>query len=206
MPLATHSESHFLYPYKQNSIVLYPLSLAFLVVETLILLTIASCFTLTDYMAAQFCFHVELAQYCIVDVPGLNLDICFQNDHLSIGAKEVREKITAWERMDLHLAADEISSCYQTHDYKPRVNSYPQAPLTLFSPLLRRLCVISSACALRPIAQTFTHAFFICMSQALTLRTVTGQRVAPVKSCEKCCGAAFKVSNTSRYGGANLRN
>ncbi len=133
-------------------------------------------------MAAQFCFHAELAQYCIVDVPGLNLDICFQYDHLSIGAREVRERIIAWEQMDLQLAADEISSCYQTHDYKPRVNSYPQAPLTLFSPLLRRLCVISSARALWPVAQTFFHAFFLCMSQALTLRTVTGQRVAPVKS------------------------
>ena len=95
-------------------------------------------------MASQFCYHSELAQFCIVDVPGLNLDICFQdehNDQLATGVNEIREKITAWERMDPHLAADEISLCYQLHEYKHRVNSYPRTPLALFSPLLRRLCV-----------------------------------------------------------------
>ena len=90
-------------------------------------------------MSLPFFFHTDLAQYCITDVPGLNLDTCFQDTHLETGANEIRERIAAWERMDVQLAADEISSCYQSHDYQHRVNSYPQATLALFSPLLRRL-------------------------------------------------------------------
>jgi hypothetical protein len=43
--------------------------------------------------------------------------------------------------MDLHAAADDISLCSIANDYQHRVNSYPEAPLALFSPLLRRLCV-----------------------------------------------------------------
>jgi hypothetical protein len=95
-------------------------------------------------MASQFCYHSELAQFCIVDVPGLNLDICFHNEQLATSINEIKEKIGAWERMDPHLAADEISLCYQLHEYKHRVNSYPRTPLALFSPLLRRLCVLLS--------------------------------------------------------------
>jgi hypothetical protein len=90
-------------------------------------------------MTSRFCFHAEHAQYCILDAPGLNLDFCFQHEQLSIGANEIKRKIAVWQQMDLHLAADEISLCYKLHDYKHLVNSYPQSPLTLFSPLLRRL-------------------------------------------------------------------
>ncbi len=97
-------------------------------------------------MSLPFFFHTDLAQYCITDVPGLNLDTCFQDTHLETGANEIRERIAAWERMDVQLAADEISLCYQSHDYQHRVNSYPQATLALFSPLLRRLCVLLIAC------------------------------------------------------------
>jgi hypothetical protein len=43
--------------------------------------------------------------------------------------------------MELHAAADDISLCSIANDYQHRVNSYPEAPLVLFSPLLRRLCV-----------------------------------------------------------------
>jgi hypothetical protein len=96
-------------------------------------------------MTSRFCFHAEHAQYCILDAPGLNLDFCFQNDQLSTGADEIKRKIAVWQQMDPLLAADEISSCYMLHDYKHLVNSYPQSPLTLFSPLLRRMYVIMSA-------------------------------------------------------------
>ena len=90
-------------------------------------------------MTSRFCFHAEHAQFCILDAPGLNLDFCFQHEQLSIGADEIKRKIAVWQQMDLHLAADDISLCYKLHDYKHLVNSYPQSPLTLFSPLLRRL-------------------------------------------------------------------
>jgi hypothetical protein len=96
-------------------------------------------------MASQsFCFHSELAQYCIVDVPGLNVDVCFEYERLSIGANAIKHKIDLWGRMDLHVAAAEIHQCYLSHDYNYHVNSCPQAPLALFSPLLRRLCVFFS--------------------------------------------------------------
>ena len=91
-------------------------------------------------MASRFRFHAELAQYCILDVRGLNVD-SFQRDQLVTCAGEIQEKIVSWQRMDLHAAADDISLCSVANDYQHRVNSYPEAPLALFSPLLRRLCV-----------------------------------------------------------------
>lgn len=94
-------------------------------------------------MVSRFCFNAELSQYCILDVPGLNVDFCFQRDQLSLCANEIKDRIALWQRMDLHLAAEEILLCSNVNAYQHRVNSYPEAPLSLFSPLLRRLCVLS---------------------------------------------------------------
>jgi hypothetical protein len=140
-------------------------------------------------MASRFCYHAEICRYCILDVPGLNVDFCFQRDQLSACANEIKEKIASWQLMDLHLAANEISMCSNVNAYQHRVNSYPEAPLALFSPLLRRLCVLALARAL-----SLNGTLFSCSATFVAnIFVATGQHAVPMKICGICCGAVLKV-------------
>jgi hypothetical protein len=76
--------------------------------------------------------------------------------------------------MDLPLAANEIYLCSIANDYQRRVNSYPEAPLALLSPLLRCLCVfrINFEYRCTMLAHPFLalhHAYLVVLSQAFLI-------------------------------------
>ena len=102
---------------------------------------VSSCCT-PEMPLRPFSFEDEPAKHCILDVPGLNVNGCFETDRFQKAVVEIKEKIAAWGQMDFPAAAADIARDLSAHDYHPRVNSYPQSSLAIFSPTLRRLCVL----------------------------------------------------------------
>ena len=71
-----------------------------------------------EMAAPPFAFDDELAQYCILDVPGF--DAFARHDWLLNGISSMREKIVGWEGMDLGAAAADIALVHCDNDYTYR--------------------------------------------------------------------------------------
>ena len=68
--------------------------------------------------APPFTFDAELAQYCIFDVAGIHMHI--HHDAFSAGVSEMRERISAWQGMELAAAAADIAMVHSANDYQFR--------------------------------------------------------------------------------------
>jgi hypothetical protein len=104
--------------------------------------------------------------------------------------------------MDLPLAADEIYLCSIANGYQHRVNSHPEAPLALLSPLLRCLCVFRIKFEyLRTMLAHPLTCMLLCRHKRFnylsSFEYVTGQHLAPVTRYKICCGAAVKMLKKS---------
>ena len=65
--------------------------------------------------APPFAFDAELAQYCIA---GIHMHI--NHDAFLVGISKMRERISAWQGMELAAAAADIAMVHSANDYQFR--------------------------------------------------------------------------------------